>query len=91
MARTLSKEHLPPGATAYVFQGQIYVPGDDGKVRDTDGREVELPEGFPSDADLKSQRQAAERFAPSAQPLDQTIATTGDAEDAKAKKSARGK
>jgi hypothetical protein len=58
--RTLTKEHLPPGATAYSWQGELYIPGDDGKVRNMEGQEVELPVDFPSDDDLKANRQRAE-------------------------------
>lgn len=97
MARTLTKEHLPPGATAWAWKGELYVLGDPGntpgqdpsKVYTMDGREVELPDDFPSDEELKANREKAERFAPAVPvPLEQTIAT---GEHADAKKSGRKK
>ena len=90
MARTLSKELLPPGATAWAWNGELYIPGDDGKARDMAGREVEVPADFPSDDELREQQKKANRFAPASAPLEQTIATGEHAEEKKpAKRSSR--
>jgi hypothetical protein len=52
MGRTLDKSKLPLGSTGFLHKGIVYVPGDDGKARDIHGNEIELPDDFPSDADL---------------------------------------
>ena len=53
MARNL-KALLPPGTTGFLHGGQVYVPDDDGKVTDINGKEVELPADFPSDDQLEA-------------------------------------
>lgn len=60
MARTLSTEHLPPGATGYVHGGVIYVVGEGGKPTDVNGNAVELPDDFPSDVDLAANAKRAQ-------------------------------
>lgn len=78
MGRKLTTEHLPPGATAFSFKGELYVPTGDGSVTNIDGIPVELPDDFPSDEELAANLKRTARSQPT------TVAPAGTSGSGKA-------
>jgi hypothetical protein len=71
---------LPPGSTAFSWNGELYAPGGEGQDPDRfynlAGAEVDLPDDFPSAEELQRSRDRASRGLssyPGALPIQQHI------------------